>query len=179
MTKKKVKINRAPVLTLWATVVAERLGYDRDTALTLGKSVAGLNAQSKGQRLGIYEKPEGEREEKESKAPKPGEQFSVTVLGRAVPAMHTPQGVRATTKGKPIDPNSVQRYLEQKFGEDLDAVQGAMEKLAHAYPREKLAAQAYPLYEKFRPKIPEGAQGWGAKGELDLDVIRSLGASKK
>lgn len=44
MTKRIVKINRAPVLTLWATVVAERLGYDRDAALTLGKSVAGLNA---------------------------------------------------------------------------------------------------------------------------------------
>ena len=29
-------INRAPVLTLWAAVVAERLGYDRAAALTLG-----------------------------------------------------------------------------------------------------------------------------------------------
>ena len=27
------KINRAPVLTLWAAVVAERLGFDRDEAL--------------------------------------------------------------------------------------------------------------------------------------------------
>jgi hypothetical protein len=41
-----VTINRAPVLTLWATVVAERLGYDHEAALTLGKAVAGLNAQS-------------------------------------------------------------------------------------------------------------------------------------
>ncbi len=174
MTKKKVKINRAPVLTLWATVVAERPGYNHDTALTLGKSVAGLNAQSKGQRLGIFDKPEDQREEKEPKARKPGEQFSVTVLGRPVPAVHTPQGVRATVKGNPIDPNSVQRYLEQKFGQDLDAVQTALEKLAKAYEPDKLAAQAYTLYEKFRPKIPEGTQGWGAKGELDLDAIRSL-----
>ena len=45
MANKKVKINRAPVLTLWATVVAERLGYDEETALTLGKAVAGLNAR--------------------------------------------------------------------------------------------------------------------------------------
>ena len=49
-----VTINRAPVLTLWAAVVAERLGFDREEALTLGKSVAGLTAQSKGQRLGIF-----------------------------------------------------------------------------------------------------------------------------
>jgi len=33
-----VKVNRAPVLTLWAAVVAERLGYERDTALSFGGS---------------------------------------------------------------------------------------------------------------------------------------------
>ena len=43
MTKKKIKINRAPVLTLWATIVAERLGYDKKEALTFGERVAGLN----------------------------------------------------------------------------------------------------------------------------------------
>ena len=32
-----VTINRAPVLTLWAAVVAERLGFSGDEALTLGK----------------------------------------------------------------------------------------------------------------------------------------------
>jgi hypothetical protein len=50
-----IKINRAPVLTLWATVVAERLGFDQDTALTLGQAVAGLSAYAKGVSLGIIE----------------------------------------------------------------------------------------------------------------------------
>jgi len=54
MAKKKIKINRAPVLTLWATVVAERLGHNKNEALMLGKAVAGLNAQSKG-RVSISE----------------------------------------------------------------------------------------------------------------------------
>lgn len=49
------KINRAPVMTLWAAIVAERLGFDHDEALTLGRAVAGLNAQSKGTKLGIFE----------------------------------------------------------------------------------------------------------------------------
>ena len=31
------------------------------------------------------------------------------------------------------------------------------------------------LYEKFRPTVARGQRGWGQKGELDLDVIRSLG----
>jgi len=30
------KINRAPVLMLWAAVVAERLSFDHDEALTYG-----------------------------------------------------------------------------------------------------------------------------------------------
>jgi len=54
MTERNILINRAPVLTLWATILAERLGFDKDEALSLGKAVAGLNAQSKGRRLGIF-----------------------------------------------------------------------------------------------------------------------------
>ena len=65
MANKKIKINRAPVLTLWAAVVAERLGYNKSEALTLGKAVAGLNAQSKGRRLGIYEEKKDEDTKKE------------------------------------------------------------------------------------------------------------------
>jgi len=49
-----------------------------------------------------------------------------------------------------------------------------MEKLAKAYSAKELERKAYDLYEKFRPEIPEGTKGWGAKGELDLDTIRSL-----
>jgi hypothetical protein len=51
------KMNHAPVLTLCAEVVAERFGFDRDEALSLAKAVAGLNAQSKGRRLGIFKTP--------------------------------------------------------------------------------------------------------------------------
>jgi hypothetical protein len=49
-----------------------------------------------------------------------------------------------------------------------------MEELTKAYDPAKLAAQAYNLYEQFRPDIPEGKKGWGAAGDLDLDYIRSL-----
>jgi hypothetical protein len=33
----------------------ERLGFDRDTALTLGRAVAGLNAYAKAASLGLLE----------------------------------------------------------------------------------------------------------------------------
>ena len=96
------------------------------------------------------------------------------VLGRAVLAVQTAHGLRATRNDQPIDPKGVRRYLTQKFGQNLAEVRTAMEALAQAYPPDQLAAQAYALYERFRPAIPEGKQGWGAAGELDLQAIRVL-----
>jgi hypothetical protein len=174
MATHKVNINRAPVLTLWAAVVAERLGYDHQAALTLGKAVAGLNAQSKGRRLGIFEEPKGPQEEREPNARQPGEPFLMSLLHRRVPVISTEHGLRAMVKGQPIAPESVRRYLAQKFGDDLADVQAAMEALAKAYTPDRLAAHAYALYEQFRPEIPEGKQGWGAAGPLNLDAIRAL-----
>ncbi len=173
MTTKRLRINRAPVLTLWATIVAERLGYDHKTALTLGKAVAGLNAQAKGQRLGILEKPKQKPLKVERKAARPKEEM-VVVLGRIVPTVKTSEGVRAAIKGEVIDPKSVEKYLKQKFGDDLNDVIEAMKHLAKAFKPDELTTEAYKLYEKFRPTVPEGEKGWGAKGELDLGLLRSL-----
>src|SRR3954452_15302934 len=47
----EIRINRAPVLMLWAAVVVQRLGFDRGTALTLGQAVAGLSAYDKSTSL--------------------------------------------------------------------------------------------------------------------------------
>jgi hypothetical protein len=172
MARKTISINRAPVLTLWAAVVAQRLGFDEDEALTLGKSVAGLNAQAKGRRLGLF-KPHEEKAKK-AREREPGEQFLVEICGRAVPAITTDEGVRAVQQGKPVSPGGVRRYLENKFGEDLQAVRSAMRKLARALPPRELAVRAYPLYEQFRPEIPAGQQGWGARGALDLGLLDQL-----
>ena len=46
-----IVINRAPVLTLWATVVAQRLGHPADTAWTLGRAVAGSAARVQARNL--------------------------------------------------------------------------------------------------------------------------------
>src|ERR1700686_4077380 len=108
MTERNIQINRAPVLTLWATTVAERLGFDHDEALLLGKAVAGLNAQSKGQRLGIY-KP-APQEVKKARARKRGVEFLIEICGRQVPVINTTDGIRAVTKNQPIESKSVERY---------------------------------------------------------------------
>jgi hypothetical protein len=171
-----ILINRAPVLTLWATTVAVRLGFDEDEALSLGKAVAGLNAQSKGQRLGIFKRVP--QEVKKARARERGEEFLVEICGRHVPAINTTDGVRAVIKNQPIEAKSVQRYLESKFGESLGTARSAMRNLAKAFQPEQLLKNAFSLYEKFRPAIPEGVRGWGAKGNLDIDRIRSLALEK-
>lgn len=168
-----VKVNRAPVLTLWAGIVAQRLGYDEAAALTLGRALAGLNAQSKGKRLGIYQPAEKEEGEV-SKGPAREKPLSVDLMGRSVPAVQTASGIRATSGGRPIDPESVRRYVASKFGARLAEVRRAMEDLASAFSPEELAGEAYRLYESFRPQVPRGTKGWGAAGEMDLDQIRRL-----
>ncbi len=109
MATRTISVNRAPVLTLWAAVVAQRLGFDKNEALSLGRAVAGLNAQAKGRRLGIF-KPHEEKAKK-ARDKEPGERFLVEVCGRAVPATNADDGIRAVTAGKPIDPGGVERYL--------------------------------------------------------------------
>lgn len=174
MPNQRIKINRAPVLTLWAAVVAERLGHSKDTALTLGKAVAGLNAQSKGRKLGIYEEKSKEDAKEKGVREKSVETTFIELLGRGVPVVKTREGFRAAINGEEIAPESVETYLEQKFKDDLADTRAAMETLAKAHTPSQLAGKAYGLYERFRPNIPEGAKGWGAKGELDLGYIRSL-----
>lgn len=175
MPENTILINRAPVLTLWVAVVAETLGYEHGTAFTLGKGLAGLNAQSKGRFLGIYSQPKSQEGERTPRKTGLGEEFWIEICGRSIPVKNTEDGVRAVIKDEPIDPGSVEKYLRSKFGEYYETVRTVMEELAGSFPREELAYKAYVLYEKFRPGIPSGQRGWGAKGELKLDLIRSLG----
>jgi len=168
-----VLINRAPVLTLWSAVVAERLGFDKDEAVTLGRAVAGLYAASKARTLGLA-KPGGKPKPRKPGERKLGREVEIHLLGRTFAAVETQEGLRATMGDKPTSSESAHRYLKDKFGERLDEVRAAMTALARARPPQRLAEEAWALYESFRPTVPRAAGGWGAKGALDLDRIRSL-----
>jgi hypothetical protein len=169
-----IRINRAPVLTLWAAVVAERLGHDWPGALTLGKAVAGLNAQSKGRALGIYDAPARKGGERAARAEAGAGEDTVMLLHRRVPVVRSRGGVRAVVRGVPVAPESVERYLRAKFQEGYEAARDAMRLLARSRPPRRLAEEGYALYEEFRPEIPAGRRGWGVAGVLDLARLRSL-----
>ena len=60
-----------------------------------------------------------EEKAKKAREKERGERFWIEVLGRPMPATNTEDGIRAVRGGKPIDPDSVRRYLDDKFGEML------------------------------------------------------------
>ena len=91
-----------------------------------------------------------------------------------MPAKNTEDGIRAVKGAQVIEPEGVRRYLEGKFGDDLSAVRSAMQRLARSFQPKELADRAFGLYERFRPAIPEGVKGWGAKGDPDLGLIEGL-----
>jgi len=172
----KFEINRAPVLTLWACVVAERLGHSHDTALTLGKAIAGKVAHSKAQTIGLAKR----QDRQAPSTPKPaGEKTRfLAFMGRHCTMVETASGPRAVSEGRPIAPKEVEAYLEEKFGAHLHAAREAMEKLALSRSTAQLSREGFGLYRKFRPSIPAGAAGWAKEGVLDLERIVRLAGPK-
>jgi len=177
LRRRTVTIDRTPVLTLWASVVARRLGFARDEALTLGRAVAGLGAYRKGAPIRLVTPTRAAIKERRREL-KAGKRVQVDLLRRAVPVVRTREGLRALSQDRPIAPDVVEQYLEIKFGDALKLVRSAMKRLARSMSAPEIAAQADELYEKFRPNIPHGEPGWGAEGKLDLDRIERLSKRK-
>jgi hypothetical protein len=162
-----ITVNRAPVLTLWAAVVAERLGHPPDTALTLGRAVAGAAARVKARNVGREErKPEtGKLTEVHVTAP-------VLLLGKTIRLLPTEDGeLRAADGDLPADAAAVARYLTKAFGEHLNRVKVAMVELAARHEPHEVNRIGFRLYEGFRPDVPPGAEGWGAKAVLEVEKI--------
>jgi hypothetical protein len=78
---------------------------------------------------------------------------------KQIPVMRTKEGIRAVSKGEPIKPESVEKYLQSKFGESLPEARAAMEQLAKSLPPKELSREVYALYGQFTPKVPKGAEG--------------------
>ena len=175
---KSVKINRAPVLTLWSAIVAEREGYSFEEGLTFGRWISGTLAQTKGRSLGIYKETEHSKEEVERRKRKDealGVQ-RIPCFGMKIPTIElkdvNPPGHYAVSSGKAIQPESVLSYLQRAFhGTDkLQATKNAMRKLAYSIQKDKIGSNAYNLYEEFRPPW----HGWGQPSTLDLNLIHRM-----
>jgi hypothetical protein len=166
-----ILVNRAPVLTLWAAVVAERLGHPPDTALTLGRVLAGSAARIKARNIGREERAV----DRDAETPRLAE-IHVTapafLLGKTIRLLPDENGeLRAADGDQPADPAAVERYLVKAFGARLAEVRMAMALLAARYEAAELNRIGFRLYERFRPDVPLGNAGWAAKAVLEVDNI--------
>jgi hypothetical protein len=192
-------VSRASVLTLWASVVAERLGHPRRTALTLGKAVAGTTARLKMRVIG-REKWTGSRQEigpalgfdlpQLSKKPAMAQ---VVLFGKTIPLLTDPSGqLRAALRTLPTrdgavaneyvaaDPAEVENYLIKTFDPHLADVRTAMEGVAACYEPMELNRIGFQMCEKFQPVGPYGGEGRRGKATLDIrNILAALPHASK
>ena len=64
--------------------------------------------------------------------------FTQLFFRKQILVVRTKEGIRAVSKGEPIKPESVERYLQSKFGEALPEARAAMEQLAKSLPPKAL-----------------------------------------
>lgn len=157
-----IKINRAPVLHLFAACAAHFQHPDLpwSTCLSLGSAVAGICAISKGRAIGeIPEKKEGEPNTHR-------QDETVEVLGFQIPVR---DGVGFVGEQKK-PPN--EGYLKSKFGERYEEVRKTTDEALTSWKghEESFNKGGFHLYERFRP----GSGQWGAEGGLEVDKIRRV-----
>lgn len=167
LTKKSTLVNRAPIMMAWAFVVAERLGFQREEALSIASVYTEMNAITKGVSLGIFDKNKG----KGVGAAQGGSQPYVDLMGRRIPLYQTANGSwRALSSGTPVAPSSAFSYITRALRQTAPHVLGALRLLANSYPPTELNRAGFALYADFRPDV----QGWGGRAEVCCATILGL-----
>lgn len=99
-------------------------------------------------------------------------QQHVQVLGRPVPAVIRGGEQLGVVDGTVKWPAAVSRSLTTAFGSRLVEVHAAFSALAKTLDiRAAHGREAYDLYVRFRPSVPAGQAGWGARSSIDLADI--------
>jgi hypothetical protein len=174
-----ITINRAPVLELWGSCVAQFLhpSVSWETCLSAGSAVATIVAISKGRSVGTIAKPDpGEaqkkREERKAKAKKENLD-DIEVMSFH---LNLDKNGQAMVGDKPK--KAGEEALMKKYGgpEHYDQVRNIFQDALKSWRgrEEELDKHAFGFYEDFRPSVPQGSKGWGRKGQLRLDTIRTV-----
>ena len=184
-----VSINRAPVLTLWAAVLAHvgpaQLPWL--SALTVGKAIAGMIAQARGRSLGTFDSSVGNSHKRQkTEQEKEAEASDVQVMGIKVHMARVGEHSYATISNKPVNASQVDSYIHSQFATHRPRVLAVMNYLARCMmargadgEADVAGRYAFTLYETFRPNMADGSQpGWGQKGELDLRNMAEMGKNE-
>ncbi|KAF7433007.1 hypothetical protein PC9H_004951 [Pleurotus ostreatus] len=166
---KSVVVNRAPVMSAWATVVAERMGFKREEALSIASVYTEMNAISKGVALGIFAKSRTN----DANPSRNGSQPYVDFIGRR--SLYETQNSqwRAILNGSPASPGTAFGYISRSFKHLTPFVLGSLQLLAESYSQKEINEKAWGLYAEFRPTV----DGWGQRSVMkcaDILALRKL-----
>ncbi|KAI0771594.1 hypothetical protein BD413DRAFT_624977 [Trametes elegans] len=171
-------VNRAPIMTAWAFVVAERLGFRREEALSIASVYTEMNAVAKGASLGLV--PDKQRQARGTDASRTGSQPYVELMGRRCltspraphrPLYQTASGQwQALSGGAPVQPGAAFAYITRALRQTAPHIVGALRLLAASFPPPELNARGFALYAEFRPS----ADGWGQRAEVRCADILAL-----
>ncbi|KAK4897554.1 hypothetical protein LTR27_004698 [Elasticomyces elasticus] len=171
-----ITINRAPVLELWTSCVAHFVYPELswDTCLSIGGAVASITAMAKGRSIGVMEKPEpGEAAERREKRKEKAEHDELDEVDLMSFHLKLKDG-QAMIGEKPKKGNET--ALRKKYGdEQYDKAKQAMQEGVNEWKgkEDELSHEAFKMYEQFRPNIPPGQKGWGRKGQLNLQNVKT------
>lgn len=183
---RSVVVNRAPVLTAWAMVVLEKMGFERDEALSLAQCYVSHTSTARGRAIGVL--PKQARAENLPVGVGTNQPHS-ELMGIKLPVMQIQDGeedgeeetkrYRGISEGQMILPDRAWEYLQRSFMSNLPFVVGAMTLLADAIVEdgpgdpdpERLNRVAWRMYVDFRPDT--GGE-WGKRATLSISKILSL-----
>lgn len=173
-----ITINRAPVLELWTSCVTQFLypSVSWDTCLSIGGAVSTITAISKGRSIGTVDKPDpGEAQAKREKRKEQAEKDDLDELEVMSFHLRLKDG-QAMVGDKPK--KAGEEALRKKYGgsEQYIKVRQAFEEALETWKgsEDELDKRAFHMYEDFRPSVKPGQAGWGRKGQLSLDTIRTV-----
>ncbi|PKI85499.1 hypothetical protein MVES1_000770 [Malassezia vespertilionis] len=174
---KFVLVNRAPVMTAWAVVVLQCMGFAADEALSIAQCYVSSTAHARAQAL--RRAPTETRPKHVVSESQP----HIVFMGVTIPVICLRDGrYRGMHSGEVVPPARAFAYLKKSMYQTLPQVMGAMLLLARSYvdmerdteqhqDAARLHSAAYGLYTEFRP---ETHGEWGKRATLSLDTILAL-----
>ncbi|CAD6921311.1 unnamed protein product [Tilletia controversa] len=175
-------VNRAPVMTLWTTILLERMGFQRREALSLAQCYVSTTSTARAVNLGLA--PSTDRDKASTAGPK---QPHFVLMGVKLPVLQLQQRTasgdvgeyRAIYDGQVVDPQKAFDYIFRSFYQTLPYIHGALLLLADSYldptgqdtDADELHAVAWDLYCDFRPDT--GGE-WGKRARVSCDVVLGL-----
>ncbi|CBQ73037.1 conserved hypothetical protein [Sporisorium reilianum SRZ2] len=180
-------VNRAPVMTAWATILLERLSFSRAEALSLAHCYVNYTSTMRGISLGIIPAAEKERAVHIVGPNQP----HFELMGVKIPVMQMQdRSYRGISAGEVVQPDKAFNYMRRSMAQTLSSVVGALTLLADSFMEpppasavaretaeeaehgaEYLNSRGYDLYAEFRPST---SGEWGKKGRLWYDKVLAL-----